>query len=94
MSLQFDPSGVHLAAAGDLGIQLYNLSSTGVLSKVGSPLYNGTNFQDLKWDHTNHIYTISHSAVYFFTLKSGKLVQAASPRAVAGARSLITVSLQ
>jgi hypothetical protein len=94
MSLQFDPSGVHLAAAGHNGIQLYNLSTAGVLTKVGSPLYTGTNFQALKWDHTSHIYTISHSAVYFFTLKSGRLVQAASPRAVAGARSLITVSLQ
>jgi hypothetical protein len=94
VSLQFDSTGVHLAAAGHNGIQLYNLSSAGVLTKVGSPLYTGTIFRDLKWDHTGHVYTISHSAVYFFVVKNGKLVQAASPRTVAGASSLITVSLQ
>ncbi len=94
LALQFDRTGTFLAAAGQKGIQLYNLSSTGTLSKVGSPLYTGTYFRDVKWDKTNHIYTISGSAVYFFAVKSGKLVQAASPRSVPSARSLVAVSLQ
>ena len=36
ITLQFDPSGTLLAAAGTQGIQLYKLSSTGMLSKSGS----------------------------------------------------------
>jgi len=93
-SLQFNRTGTYLAAAGQKGIQLYKLSSTGFLSKVGSPLYTRTTFHALKWDKTNHVYTISGSALYFFTVKSGKLVQAASPRSVPSAASLVVVSLQ
>jgi 6-phosphogluconolactonase (cycloisomerase 2 family) len=93
-SLQFDRTGAFLAAAGQKGVQLYKLSSTGILSKIGSPLYSGTTFRALKWDKTNHIYAISGAAVYFFTVKSGKLVQAASPRLVPSASSLAVVSLQ
>jgi len=39
ITLQFDPSGTLLAAAGTQGIQLYKLSSTGKLTKSGPPLY-------------------------------------------------------
>lgn len=79
VTLQFDPSGTFLAAAGTQGIQLYKLSSTGHLTKSGSPLYTHTQFRDVRWDHSNHVVTISFAAVYFFGLKNGQLVQTSPP---------------
>ena len=79
VTLQFDLSGTFLAAAGTQGIQLYKLSSTGHLTKSGSPLYTHTHFRDVRWDHSNHVITISFGAVYFFGLKNGQLVQTNPP---------------
>ena len=79
VTLKFDPSGTFLAAAGRQGIQLYKLSSAGQLTKSGSPLYTHTQFRDVRWDHSNHVVTISFAAVYFFGLKNGQLVQTSQP---------------
>jgi 6-phosphogluconolactonase (cycloisomerase 2 family) len=79
VTLKFDPSGTFLAAAGTQGIQLYKLSSGGLLTKSGSPHYALTHFRDVRWDHSNHVITISFAAVYFFGLKNGQLVQTSPP---------------
>ena len=79
ITLQFDPSGTFLAAAGTQGIQLYKLSATGKLTKSGPPLYIHTHFRELRWDHSGHVITISFAGVYFFGLKNGQLVQTNPP---------------
>jgi len=79
VTLKFDPSGTFLAAAGTQGIQLYKLSSMGQLTKSGSPIYTHTQFREVRWDHSNHVITISFAAVYFFGLKNGQLVQTSPP---------------
>jgi hypothetical protein len=79
ITLKFDPSGTFLAAVGTQGIQLYKLSSGGMLTKSGSPHYALTHFRDVRWDHSNHVITISFAAVYFFGLKNGQLVQTSPP---------------
>lgn len=97
LSLQFDPSGTLLAAAGTQGIQLYKLSSTGKLTKSGSPLYTHTYFHEVRWDHSNHVVTISFAAVYFFGLKNGQLVQTSPPVSLgkfSGISDIRVVSLQ
>lgn len=96
ITLKFDPSGSFLAAVGTQGIQLYHLSATGRLTKSGSPLYTHTHFRDVRWDHSNHVVTISFNAVYFFGLKSGKLVQTNPPIYIsfAGIRDVKVVSLE
>lgn len=96
ITVQFDPSGTFLAAAGTQGIQLYNLSSTGTLTASGSPLYTHTHFRDVRWDHSGHVITISFGAVYFFGLKNGLLVQTSPPQNLGGGgiRDIKVVSLQ
>jgi hypothetical protein len=79
VTLRFDPSGTFLAAVGTQGIQLYKLSSTGTLTKSGSPLYTHTQFRGVRWDHSGHVVTISFAAVYFFGLKNEQLVQTSPP---------------
>lgn len=97
LTLQFDPSGTFLAAGGTQGIQLYKLSSTGKLAKSGSPLYTHTHFYEVRWDHSNHVVTISFAAVYFFGLKNGQLVQTSPPVSLGqftGISDIRIVSLQ
>jgi 6-phosphogluconolactonase (cycloisomerase 2 family) len=96
VTLRFNPSGTFLAAVGTQGIQLYKLSSAGTLTKSGSPLYTHTHFRDVRWDHSNHVITISFGAVYFFGLNSGELVQTSPPIDLghAGIRDIKVVSLQ
>jgi hypothetical protein len=95
--LRFDPSGTFLAAVGTQGIQLYKLSSTGTLTKSGSPLYTHTHFRDVRWDRWNHVVTISFGAVYFFGLKNGQLVQTSPPvriNGINGIQDLKVISVQ
>jgi hypothetical protein len=97
VTLQFDPSGTFLAVAGTQGIQLYKLSSTGKLAKSGAPLYTHTHFYEVRWDHSNHVVTISFAAVYFFGLKNGRLVQTSPPISLGqftGISDIRIVSLQ
>jgi hypothetical protein len=97
VSLQFDPSGTFLAVAGTQGIQLYKLSSTGKLAKSGAPLYTHTHFYEVRWDHSNHVVTISFAAVYFFGWKNGQLVQTSAPVSLgqfSGISDIRIVSLQ
>ena len=92
ITLQFDPSGTFLAAAGAQGIQLYKLSSTGKLTKSGSPLYTHTHFREVRWDHSGHVITISFATVYFFGLKNGQLVQTNPPISLGGTFGLTGIS--
>lgn len=97
VTLQFDPSGTFLAAAGTQGIQMYKLSSTGKLTKSGPALYTHTHFREVRWDHSNHVITISFAAVYFFGLKNGQLVQTNPPISLGqytGLSDIRVVSLQ
>jgi hypothetical protein len=94
ITLRFDPSGTFLAAVGTQGIQVYKLSSTGTLAKSGSPLYTNTQFRDVRWDHSNHVITISFGAVYFFGLNNGQLVQTNPPVRLGAIRDIKVISLQ
>lgn len=94
VTMKFDPSGTLLAVVGTQGIQLYKLISTGTLTKSGSPLYTHTHFRDVRWDHSNHVITISFGAVYFFGLKNGQLVQTNPPQFLHDIQDLKVVSLQ
>jgi 6-phosphogluconolactonase (cycloisomerase 2 family) len=93
ITVQFDPSGSLLAAAGTQGIQLYKLSSTGKLTKSGSALYTHTHFRDVRWDRFKHAITISFDKVYFFGVTDGQLVQTNPPLFVGGIRDIRIVSL-
>lgn len=94
ITVKFDRSGTLLAAVGTQGIQLYKLSSTGTLTKSGSPLYTKTHFRDVRWDHSNHVIAISFGAVYFFGLKNGQLVQTNPPQFLHDIQDIRVVSLQ
>lgn len=53
--MAFDPTGTYLAVACN-GIQVYKLSSAGLLSKVGSLHERGVPLANLQWDAANHLY--------------------------------------
>lgn len=100
VAMKFDPSGAFLAVVGTQGIQLYKLSSAGMLAKAGPPLYTHTHFRDVRWDRSGHVVTISFAAVYFFGLKNGQLIQTnppvnlGNPFGLPGISDLRVVSLQ
>jgi hypothetical protein len=94
VAMKFDPSGTFLAVAGTQGIQLYKLSATGKLTKSGSSIYTHTHFREVRWDHSNHIVTISFGSVYFFGVENGQLIQTSPPQFLGGIRDISIVSLQ
>lgn len=74
--MAFDPSGNFLALAGQNGIQMYQLAPGGTLVAVGTPQQTTASFNDVAWDHANHLYAISGSTLYVFNLANGALTQA------------------
>lgn len=87
-NLNFDPTGNFLAAGGTNGIELFKLNSNGTLTRVGSVVEPNVTFQDIHWDSAGHLYAISKTALYVFTLHSSGLVLTGSPHPVSNASSL------
>ena len=75
-STQFDPTGTYLAVAGNLGIQMYQLTSAGTLTAIGSVVDPNVAFETVRWDNSNHLYAISSSGLYVFRSTNGVLTQA------------------
>lgn len=76
ISINFDPTGAYLAAAGNGGVQVFTLSSTGLLSAVGAPMDGGTDFQNVAWDKSNHVFATTSSQVYVWNSTKGVLAPA------------------
>ncbi len=76
VALNFDPTGKYLAAAGNGGLQIYSVSSSGTLTAVGSTQDTGVNFADVTWDKSNHVFATSSSQLYVFTSNNGALTPA------------------
>ncbi len=93
-ALWFDPTGSYLAGAGK-GLYLYHLSSSGKLTLVQPPVAPGVRFADVKWDKSGHLFAISSTGLYIYTLKNGTLVPApGSPHPLAKTNSLAVLPLQ
>jgi len=71
VDLRFDPTGNFLAAAGQNGIEVFRLNTTnGTLTRIGSLLEPTATFASVLWDDSGHVFAISNSALYVFTLHS------------------------
>jgi len=84
-SLQFDPTGNFLAAAGDNGVEIFKINSEGLLTPLGHVVEPSVIFVGALWDTAGHLYAISDSALYVFTLGSAGLTLVGSPRPVSNA---------
>lgn len=94
-NLWFDPAGTYLAVAGNLGIQMYKLTSSGTLTPVGSVVDSNVAFLQVGWDDSNHLYAISSSGLYVFRSNQGALTQApGSPLPQSQAASLAVLPAQ
>jgi len=93
-TLRFDPTGTYLAAAGQGGLELFKLKSNGTLARVGNVLEPKLTFLDVKWDNDGHLYAISDSALYLFTLHSTGLTVTGSPHPLANAQSLAVLPVK
>ena len=94
-SLNFDPTGTFLAAAGNGGIQMFQLMPGGGLSAVGSAQSTASNYLGVEWDTHNHVYAISTAGLTVFSNAGGMLTPASdSPHAAGAAGSLTVLPLQ
>ncbi len=89
----FDPTGNFLAIAGQNGIETFRLNSNGTLTRFGNVVEPGVNFRDLRWDKAGHVYAISNTALYVFTLHSTGLALTGAPHAIANAGWLAVLPL-
>ena len=92
-AVSFDPSGQYLAVAGQAGIQMYQINSTGTLTALGDVQQPSVTFQGLRWDGAGHLYAVSSDGLYIFTSNSGQLTLDGSPYPVTNAGSLAVVPL-
>ncbi|HUN90392.1 MAG TPA: hypothetical protein VMU28_16440 [Terriglobales bacterium] len=76
VAINFDPTGTYLAAAGNGGIQTFTLGSTGLLSPVSSPIDAATNFQNVAWDKSNHVFATTTNQLYVWNFAKGTLTPA------------------
>jgi len=90
-AMNFDPSGEFLALAGNGGIQMYQLASSGTLAPVGGVQESGSNFVGVQWDSDNHLYAISSAGLSVFTNAQGVLTPAAGSPHGAGAAGTLAV---
>ncbi len=87
MGINFDPSGSFLAVAGNGGVQTFALSSSGTLSAVGSPQSAGTQFENVAWDKSNHVFATTATQLYVWNANNGQL-SAAPGSPVTGGRGV------
>lgn len=94
IGLRFDPSGNFLTAWGDKGISTFRLNSNGTLTQLGPVVEPTVAFTDAHWDAAGHLYAISNSALYVFTLHSGGLTLTGAPQPLPNAVSLAVLPVQ
>lgn len=94
-AMKFDPNGQYLAVAGNGGLQMYQLSSTGTFTPVGGVQAAGPNYISVQWDNDNHLYASSASGLAVFTSSQGVLTPApGSPHSAGTGASLTVLPLQ
>jgi hypothetical protein len=74
--MQMSPAGNYLAVAGT-GLQVFNFNGANPVTQLTGLLTN-TPIDQIAWDHSNHLYAISHSAgqLLVFTVTSAGATQA------------------
>ena len=74
--MQMSPAGNYLAVAGT-GLQVFNFNGANPVTQLTGLLTN-TPIDQIAWDHSNHLYAISHSAgqLFVFTVTSDGATQA------------------
>jgi len=74
--MQMSPAGNYLAVAGT-GLQVFNFNGANPVTRLTGLLTN-TPIDQIAWDHSNHLYAISHSAgqLFVFTVTSAGATQA------------------
>jgi hypothetical protein len=77
MGINFDPTGTYLAAVGNGGVQTFAMSATGLLTPVQAPVAAGSNFQNVAWDKSNHVFATSTNQLYVWNSTNGMLAPAA-----------------
>ena len=76
--LRFDPTGNYLAVAAKNGLVLYRLNADKTLTKMGKTIATNLTLNDLRWDSAGHLYGVTKTALYIFTMKSGQLTWSGS----------------
>jgi 6-phosphogluconolactonase (cycloisomerase 2 family) len=89
--MNFDRSGRFLAAAGNGGIQIYELTSAGTFTAIGGVQQPGPTYLAVEWDADNHLYATSNSGLYVFTNANGVLTPVAGSPHAAGAAATLAV---
>lgn len=74
--MQMSPAGNYLAVAGT-GLQVFNFNGANPVTQL-TGLLTDTPIDQIAWDHSNHLYAISHSAgqLFVFTVTSAGATQA------------------
>jgi hypothetical protein len=74
--MQMSPAGNYLAVAGT-GLQVFNFNGANPVTQLTGLLTN-TAIDQIAWDHSNHLFVISHSAgqLFVFTVTSAGASQA------------------
>jgi 6-phosphogluconolactonase (cycloisomerase 2 family) len=89
--MNFDPAGQFLAVAGSGGIQMFQLNPGGTLTPLGGIQQPGPKYTSVAWDKDNHLYAISDSGLYVFSVSQGVLTPASGSPHPAGAAGSLTV---
>ncbi len=91
-AMAFDPTGTYLAVGGQGRIQVFQLSSSGMLTPLGTPQQTSATFDAAQWDSSGHLYAVANSNLYIFNFSKGVLTQASgSPYPIATEGSLVVV---
>lgn len=93
VAMRFDPTGKFLAVAGNGGVQTYALLGNGTLSPAGAPQDAGTNFVNVAWDKSNHVFASTNNQLFAFNSQNGTLT-AASGSPQGGGSGLTVLPLQ
>jgi hypothetical protein len=93
-ALRFDPTGNFLAVAGNGGAGVFRLNANGTLAPLGHLVEPGIMFRDVHWDAAGHVYAISNSALYVFSLHNNGLSLTGSPHPFPNAGSLAVLPIR
>ncbi len=86
------PTGKVLALGGGSAFQLFHFNGSAPVTKFTSPIDVGDNLLEFGWDKSNHLYSLSGSALFIYTVTTTSIKPApGSPISIPEAGSVIVV---
>lgn len=92
--MSISPSGKLLASGGN-GFQLYHFDGSNPITPFSGKLQSPAMIQEFGWDKDNHLYALSGSQLFVYTVTPAGITQApGSPYSIPEASSVIVLSLE